>query len=156
MIRHIVALDQQRGIARHGNQPWELPPDKKYFGEMTRQHGGVILMGRTTFEVIGHALVDRQNFVLTRNPNYVAPDATVVHDIDAFLSHYSDVWIIGGAQLYTATIDRAGELYVTEIQADFGCDTFYPDYRHSFQEIKASEELQDNNLTFRFKVYKPH
>ena len=56
MIRHMVAIDSNRGIAKDGLQPWKLLTDEQYFREQTKHYGGIVLMGRKTFEVIGTKL----------------------------------------------------------------------------------------------------
>jgi dihydrofolate reductase len=155
MIRHIVAIDQKRGIAKDGIQPWKLPKEEQYFADMTKTHGGVILMGRTTFEVIGRALPGRQNLVASKEPNFTAEGVTVVHNIDGFLQNQPEVWLIGGAQIYAATLLLADELYVTEIEADFGCDVFYPEFTDHFKLSQQSEPQQENGLIYRYNVYRP-
>ena len=155
MIRHIVAFDKNRGIAKNGVQPWKLPTDEKYFSDMTKTYGGILLMGRTTFEVIGRPLVGRQNYVASRQADFVVEDVTVVHDIDAFLNDHQDVWVIGGAEIYAATLSRTDELYITEIDADFGCDVFYPEFTEHFQIVDQGQLRHENNLNYRFNRYTP-
>jgi dihydrofolate reductase len=154
MIRHIVAIDSKRGIAKDGVQPWKLPADERYFTEQTKRFGGVVLMGRKTFEVIGKPLPDRQNFVLTHDKTFDVVGVTRVDDLDEFFDEHPDVWVIGGAEVYELTLKRADELYVTEIAHDFSCDTFYPPY----DEFELSEKgipLTENSLTYSFNIYKP-
>lgn len=155
MIRHIVAFDVHRGIAKDGVQPWKLPSDEQYFADMTKKHGGVILMGRTTYEVIGRPLPNRQNFVASRNAEFAIPGITAVHDVEAFLQNQADVWVIGGAQLYAATLLLADELYITEIEADFACDTFYPALLDHFQLADEGPVQYENDLAFRYNRYIP-
>jgi dihydrofolate reductase len=153
MIRHIVAVDRKRGIAKEGVQPWKLPSDERYFRDLTKTLGGVVLMGATTFRVIGRPLPERHNFVATRDSNFRADGVELVYDIDAFLDHQPDVWVIGGAQVYEATLRRADELYVTEIDADFDCDVFYPDFSGAFMLAKEGEMQHENGLDFRYDLY---
>jgi len=154
MIRHIVALDTKRGIAKDGEQPWHLPTDSQYFRDQTKLYSGVVLMGRKTFEVMGAALPDRQNYVLTRDERFTADNVRVVHDLDAFMATHKDVWIIGGANVYEKTIHLADELYITEIDEDFACDQFYPAY-DSFIARKSGPLQTENGISFRYKVYVP-
>jgi dihydrofolate reductase len=155
MIRHIVALDDKLGIAKDGDQPWKLPTDEKFFRDMTQKFGGVVLMGRKTFEVIGRPLPKRQNFILTHDTGYNAEGVSAVHDLDAFLSGHEDVWIIGGAEIYAQTLARADELYITEIEHDYGCDVRFPYYKDAFELVLASEPVQENDVRYRFKLYRP-
>ena len=153
MIRHMVALDRRRGIARQGRQPWKLPTDEHYFAAQTKLHGGVMLMGRKTYVVIGRPLPERQNFVLTRDMSFEAPGITVVHDIDAFLAAHDDVWVIGGGEIFAATMGRVDELYITEIDADYDCDTFYPAY-DDFEAVQTGDWQTENETRFRFMIYR--
>lgn len=155
MIRHMVAIDNKRGIAKDGLQPWKLPTDENYFREQTKLYGGVVLMGRKTFEVIGASLPGRQNFVLTRDREFDAEGINVIHNLDAFLDEHPEVWIVGGAELYEQTLTRASELYITEIQEDFGCSTFYPRFDKFTPSING-EEQTENGLRFTFNIYKPN
>jgi dihydrofolate reductase len=149
-----VAIDAKRGIAKDGVQPWKLPADEAYFEQITRKHGAVVLMGSTTYRVIGSALRGRKNFVITRDRNFKANDATVIFDLDAFFAEHTDVWVVGGAQIYTATLDRADELYVTEIEADFGCDVLYPEFSQRFTLAHRGDVRAENGLQFRYNIYR--
>lgn len=153
MIRQIVAIDSERGIARAGVQPWKLPGDERYFSEKTKLYGGIVLMGRKTFEVIGRPLPERQNFVATHDRAFKAPDVQIVHDVSAFLGTHEDVWVIGGSQLYEVTLAACDELYVTEIEADYGCDTFYPAFLDAFELSSKSPMVTENNTNYRYCVY---
>jgi dihydrofolate reductase len=158
MIRQIVAIDSKRGIAKDGVQPWKLPGDEAYFGKLTKGYGGLVLMGSKTFEVIGHPLPDRENFVVSRDGGEI-PGVTVVSDLEQFLAGFKeaqkDIWIIGGAKIYELTLSLTDELYVTEIEADFDCNQFYPDFLQAgFTAAETGEKQVENDVSFRFCVYK--
>lgn len=55
-------------IARNSSQfvDWTGKADKKYFTEITRK-AGVVIMGSKTYDTIGKPLIDRLNVVMTRN-----------------------------------------------------------------------------------------
>lgn len=156
MIRAIVAIDEKQGIAKHGFQPWYIPEDDQYFSDQTKQYGGNVLMGQRTFEIIGEPLAGRHNYVLTRNPG---ADSRVeyVTDLTSFLSQFEvqgrDMWVIGGASVYAQTLQDVDELYITRIQADFGCDQFFPEFVPSFGLRQAGEQQEQNGFRFRFEVY---
>ena len=154
MIRHIVAIDSQRGIAKNGVQPWKIPEDEQYFQAQTKTHGGVVLMGRKTFAIIRHALAERENFVLSRDANLQLVGATVVADLQSFLETHDDVWIIGGAEIFAQTLAAADELYITKIEADLGCDQFYPEYADTFELVSQSPVASQNGYKYAFCVYK--
>jgi dihydrofolate reductase len=156
MIRLIVAHDQKRGIAKHGIQPWYLPEDEQYFNKQTTSHGAKVLVGRRTLlEVIGHPLKDRQNFVVSREQQAPQAGITFVSDLTAFLDKTKDdIWVIGGASVYEQTLSRADELYITSIEADFGCDQFFPAYDDSFTLTEKSDLHTQNGFIFSYQIYK--
>ncbi len=146
MIRLIVAIDNRRGIAKNGAIPWDLPDDRRFFSEQTRGKGGVILMGKRTYDAIGHPLPGRRNLVLSKG-HIPIPGAQIVNNL-SILNTLSDVWVIGGADVYNQAISQAEELYLTHIEADFGCDQFFPDYSEGFIQKWHSEIKEQNGLKF--------
>lgn len=154
MIRLIAAVDARFGIAKHGRLPWELPAEQLYFRNMTMRHGGVVLMGRKTYQCIGHALADRRNYVASRT----LPDTsgiTVVEDVRHFLVNCpDDVWVIGGAAIYAQALPYADELYITRIQADFNCDQFFPIIsEQSFQLVFRSPPQFEAGVSYLYEIY---
>ena len=73
----IVACTENFVIGANGDMPWHLPADLKHFKEMTT--GNTIVMGRHTWESIGHVLPNRTNVVVTRQNEYVDAGAAVIH-----------------------------------------------------------------------------
>lgn len=127
-------------IGVNGGMPWHLPEDLKHFTELTISHP--VIMGRRTWESLSakyRPLPNRDNIVISRNPNYAAPGATVVGDLEAALDlarqeaipddgmDRSEIWIIGGAQLFNEALPQADKAYVTQIRADVEADTYAPD-----------------------------
>src|SRR5258708_4731031 len=154
MIRLIAAIDRQRGIARHGILPWHIPEDEQYFTDQTKSFGGNVLTGITTFKHTYHGpLKDRQNFILTHDTSPIE-GATVVNDLEKFLKDFQhkDLWVAGGAAVFDQVIQagKADELYLTHIDADFGCDQFFPQYEDSFKQIDKSEPREQNGLHFYY------
>lgn len=154
MIRLIAAIDSRRGIAKAGVQPWKLPKDEQYFNQQTHKYGGVVLMGRKTFEVIGHPLKGRHNIIAAnQKEGFTAPNCQITDDLNGFLNRATeDIWVIGGESIFKQTIGQAHELYLTIIDADFGCDQFFPDYS-MFTLLHQSPPLDDNGLSFRYTVW---
>jgi dihydrofolate reductase len=119
-------------IGKDGKLPWHIPADLKYFKELT--YGSPIIMGRKTFESIGRPLPGRHNIIITRNSEYHNDDCAVVFDFQAALkeagdfaeqSGKSDIFIIGGAEVYRQAIDFADKAYITEVHADFDGDAIF-------------------------------
>jgi dihydrofolate reductase len=157
MIRLIAALDRERGIGKHGCQPWNLPDDEAYFSRCTTSLGGNILVGSTTYKLFHGPLTGRINYVLTSNKKPLA-GAKTVHDLDRFLQDFADkdLWVIGGAEVYQQVIDTglADELYLTHIDADFGCNRFFPSYDDDFTLIERTDTEEQNGFHFRYATYR--
>ncbi len=108
----IVAMNQDRVIGLDGNLPWHYPADLKRFKQRTLGH--TILMGRKTWESIGSKpLPNRRNIVISRGG--VSEDVECFDSIDnAFAAcGDSDLWVIGGGQIYIAAMDRLNLLDIT-------------------------------------------
>jgi dihydrofolate reductase len=155
MIRLIAAIDRKRGIAKGGVQPWKISVDEEYFKDKTHQFGGNILMGRKTFEVIGHPLPSRRNFVVSHDENADIEGVEMVRDLQDFLVNFhEDLWVIGGASIFEQVLLKAEELYLTLIDADFGCDQFFPEYESQFELVDTSALHEENGFIFTYHVYK--
>ena len=125
----VAAVATDGAIGRGGELLCHLPADLKHFKQLTLGHS--IVMGRRTFESLPQgALPGRQNIVVTRNPHFTAPGVTVAHDIDQAIAAATmpgPVMVIGGAQLYAATLDRVSTLYLTRLNATFpDADAHFP------------------------------
>ena len=153
MIRFIAALDSRRGIADEHGIPWQgkLPSDMRWFRDHTLGH--VLLMGRSTYDEFNGPLPGRQNFVATHQAS--VPGAEAVSDVAAFLrTQPGDVWVIGGARLFEATLSQADELYLTQLEGDFGCTKFFPPYQAAFKRAEAANPITENGITYRFEVWR--
>ena len=116
-------------IGAGGVMPWHLPEDLAHFRRTTA--GAPVLMGRTTWESLPERfrpLPGRSNIVVSRQAGYPAPGAIVVDSIEAGFAAAGPgrTWVMGGAQIYRATIDAADLLVVTEIDLDVPGDAFAP------------------------------
>jgi dihydrofolate reductase len=151
MLRLIAAIDRKRGIAKSGVQPWRIPRDEVHFKQQTLEHGAVVLMGKKTFDLIGHPLPGRRNIVISQTPESME-GIEFVQDL-SILNALSDVWIIGGESVFAQTIGRADELYLTHIEADFGCDQFFPEFVPDFELLREVPLQEQNGFLFRHCVY---
>lgn len=123
----IVARARNGAIGRGGTLPWRLPEDLAHFKRTTM--GAPMVMGRRTWTSIGRPLPGRRSIVVSRNPAFNAPGAEVVPSLDAAIAAAGDVpeiFVIGGAGLFAEAVPRAQRLILTQIDADFDGDTFFP------------------------------
>ncbi|MGZ8144105.1 MAG: dihydrofolate reductase [Methylosarcina sp.] len=128
-ITLIVAMTSDRVIGLKNKMPWHLPADLKRFRKITM--GSPILMGRKTFESIGKPLPGRTNIIISRNPEYRQAGCLVFNDLEKAIKAgcqlAEEIFVIGGSDLYEATLPMARTLYLTEIKKDFPGDTFFPE-----------------------------
>ncbi|QDQ28087.1 dihydrofolate reductase [Chitinimonas arctica] len=154
MLSLIAALARNHTIGIDNSLPWHLPEDLKYFRKTTSGHA--IIMGRKTYESIGRPLPNRHNIVVSRNPDWRAEGVTVVHSIAAALAAAGteeEVFLIGGATLYREALPMADRLYLTEIDADFSGDAFFPDVPYAqFKELQRDSH-QGDDFAYSFVVY---
>lgn len=156
MISLLVAHDPNRVIGKDNKLPWHIPADLRYFKEKTIGKG--IVMGRKTFESIGRPLPQRRNIVVTRNPDFTAEGADVVHSLDEAIKLaeevHEEVMIIGGEEIFRLTLPKAGRLYITEVHVPFEGDTFFPDYESSgWKLVSSSERHESNGIPFSYLIY---
>ena len=157
MISIIAAIGRNRELGKDNSLLWSLPADMKFFRSTTK--GKSILMGRKTFESIGRPLPDRQNIVITRNPDYRADGVEIANSLNQALqiAKSEEVFIIGGAEIYDLALPKADKLYLTQIDADFKeADTFFPEIDLShWQESsrKFYEKDEENIYKMTFTVY---
>jgi dihydrofolate reductase len=156
MIRLIAAIDRKRGIAKGGIQPWFIPEDECYFTDETKKYGAAVLVGSTTFKTFHEPLAGRQNYVLTRDRTPIA-GAETVNDLERFLKGLQgkDLWVVGGANVFAQVIEagQADELYLTHIQADFGCNQFFPEYQQTFKLAEQTDLHEENGFIFSSARY---
>lgn len=145
----IAAIDEKRGLGKAGKLAWHIPEDLKRFKEITSGHA--VIMGRKTYESIGKPLPNRKNIVITQDVLFVADGVTIVNSFEDALDKAGggEVFVIGGAQIYLLTIELADKLYLTLVDGDFGCDTFFPDYS-AFTNEKFIGAGVEGNLRYKF------
>ncbi len=152
----IVAKAANNVIGHNNTLPWHLPEDLAHFKRTTT--GNPIVMGRKTFESIGRPLPNRRNIVITRNPDWTAPGVEAAPSIEKALDLCADateIFVIGGAQLYAETLSKANRLIVTEIQREYPGDAFFPTIPSFFREISriSGRASSDSSLQYDFVVY---
>ena len=150
LVSLIVAMARNGVIGRDNALPWHLAEDLRRFKATTL--GKPILMGRKTFESIGHALPGRTNLVLTRDPCWTAPGAVVVHSVEAALAAAegaAELVVIGGAEIYRLVMPFARRIYLTHVQADVPGDTYFPDFDPTqWVDVACDERAADEKNAY--------
>ena len=140
----VAAVAENGVIGLGGDIPWSIPEDLKHFRAVTRDN--VVVMGRRTFESIGHPLPFRTNVVVTRDQDWSYDGVFVAHSVDEAIAMAADfegdVMVIGGAQIYAAAMDRADAQILTEVRLSPMGDTHYPEF-DSGEWLEAKREPHD-------------
>ena len=135
MFNLIVAVCRNNGIGLNGKIPWHIKQDIEYFSKITKGDGNnAVIMGRKTWESLPKHLVDRANLVLSSETTMTKTNATFFRsfeELDAYLesnNFYEEIWVIGGAQIYNhyITSNKIKKCYITYIDQEYECDTFFP------------------------------
>ncbi|WP_298833143.1 dihydrofolate reductase [uncultured Piscinibacter sp.] len=154
----IAAVARNRAIGHGGELLWHESEDQKHFRRVTM--GCPVIMGRKTWDSLPprfRPLPGRRNIVLTHQPHWQAEGAERAGSLGEALSLVSDaakVFVIGGAELYTLALPHADELALTEIDAEFQADTFFPDWsRAQFRLVETEPRTSADGTGYRFNRY---
>ncbi|MCB9771256.1 MAG: dihydrofolate reductase [Candidatus Omnitrophica bacterium] len=167
----IVAVDSKLGIGKSGGLPWHLPADLKYFKMITTATSlpekiNAVVMGRKTWESIPmqfRPLPKRLNVVISRQKNLPLPDNAIhAQSLDGALSflrneesRLGEIFVIGGAQIFNEAIKNpyCQKIYLTRVESEFVCDTFFPDFHAQFSQVACSSPVLDEGVTLVFCQY---
>lgn len=159
MIALVVAMAENRVIGKDNKLIWHLPADLKYFKQLTSGHP--IIMGRKTFESIGKPLPNRTNIIVTRQTEFEADGCMVANSLPEALMLAqqldSEIFVIGGAEIYQQALFLADTIYVTEVHHIFEGDTFFPEIDSVlWQEVSREKHEPDekNAYPYSFVIYK--
>ena len=157
MFSIIVAIANKNIIGGDNKLLWHISEDLKRFKSITTGH--TIVMGRKTFESFPKPLPNRHHVVLTRDKNYKvdSDQVTVINDIETVMKTYensgSEIFIIGGGEIYNLFLPYCNKLYLTKIKEDFEGDTYFPEINYNEWTITESSEKyidSKNNLSYQF------
>lgn len=157
----IAAVARDRVIGRDNQMLWHLPEDQRHFRAQTM--GCPVIMGRKTWDSLPERfrpLPGRHNIVVTRQPGWSAAGATAVHSLDEALTQAAGaprIFVIGGGELYAAALPHADELLLTEIDASYEGDAFFPAWpRKQFAEVarQRHQAAAPNDFAFSFVTYR--
>jgi dihydrofolate reductase len=162
----IVAAGTNGAIGGDNKMLWHMPADMKYFKEKTTNN--TIIMGRKSYEAIGHALPKRVNIVISKNENYKLSDCYTVTSIEQALNLAQElyangeqiaeqqIFVIGGAQIYKLAMPLVDKLYVTEIKGEFDGDAFFDKVDlNIWKEVSRDSHKKDekNKYDYDFVIY---
>lgn len=159
MLSHIVAASENNIIGAKNGLPWKLSGDFKYFKNKT--WAMPVIMGRNTFESMKKDLPGRINIVLTKRPEWQAPNIFIAHELNEAIekakeSDAKEIFIIGGGELFKETMDRVDRIYLTRVHTEIEGDTYYPEFNKIQWKLIKSQFFpanERNNFPYTFQVW---
>lgn len=164
----IAAVDSKMGIGKAGTLPWRLKGDMDHFREITTKEWvpgkqNVVIMGRTTWLSLPERhrpLPGRINIILSGEPVALPQGVERATTFDSALQaaaaqNPGKIFIIGGGSVYTQGIVRpeCGELFLTRVQGDFGCDVKFPEVPSIYKLTSTSEPVQEGSINYVYETY---
>lgn len=156
IISLVAALDETGGLGYNNQLLCHLPSDLHHFKTITM--GKPIIMGRKTFESIGKPLPGRTNLVISRTLLAIE-GVRLCRSLEEAISQAmkdSEIMIIGGAEIFFETINKADRLYITRIHHEFIADVFFPPIDESKWSCRKEEFIQQdekNKYDMTFYIY---
>ncbi len=154
----IVAMAKNRTIGINNTLPWRIPADLQHFKKLTMGHH--MIMGRKTFESIGKPLPGRTTVVVSRDRSLKIEGCIVAHSLGeaiAACAGDSEIFVVGGADIYAQALDMADTLYITEIQQDVIGDAWFPEFSR-LEWLQVSREIHRQEtpqpLEYHFVTYR--
>ncbi len=150
----IVAMAENQCIGKDNQMPWHISDDLKRFKALTTGHP--VIMGRKTYEsILGYLnkpLPNRTNIVISRTGFENTHDVPIFSDLEQAISHAksiaetdgeNEVFIIGGAQIYTQSIELADSIHLTKVHESVDGDAFFPDFNEQdWQESERADHME--------------
>jgi dihydrofolate reductase len=135
----VAAVADNGVIGAGGDIPWKIPEDLRHFRATTRDN--TVVMGRRTYESIGHPLPYRTNVVVTRDrgwrAEHVFSASSIAEALELAQGFDGDVMVIGGGQVYADALPVATHQVLTEVHSSPEGDTHYPQWdRSQWQETR--------------------
>lgn len=153
MIGLIVARSKNNVIGKNGEIPWKIKGEQKQFRELTT--GNVVVMGRKSYEEIGHPLPNRKNIIVSRSRNFTGENLITVGSLQEAIaiSRGENIYVSGGYGLFKEAIPLADKMYITEVDmvVEDG-DVFFPEFDGSDFDLTIGE-TEGNDIKYTRTVY---
>ncbi len=158
IISLLVAADENNVIGKNNQLPWHLPSDLRYFKNLT--WGMPILMGRKTFDSIGKPLPGRKTIVITRSRDWKQEQVHTVHSLKDAIDKavefgVKEIFVIGGAEIFTSAFPEARRIYLTRIHHQFDGDVYFPAMGAEWELVENKDVAADekNAYAHSFQVW---
>lgn len=154
----IAAIGKNNELGKNNKLIWYLPNDLKFFKEQTTGHP--IVMGYNTFKSFPKLLPNRKHIVLTHRDEVEFPsEVDVFHDkkslLESLKQYDGDVFVIGGASIYTQFLENADKMLLTEVdKEETTADAYFPSFEKEDWESTILKENEDNGIKYKHLEYR--
>lgn len=139
----IAAMARNRVIGSHNHIPWHIPEEMAHFKATTMGHA--LVMGRKTWESIGHPLSGRTNIIISRNHNYQAAGCLTALTIGAGITlaqrNHQTIFIIGGGEIYRQAMEHASAILISKLHRDVEGDVLFPAIDHRHFQLQTEQTI---------------
>ena len=155
-ISLVAAFSADHVLGNKGKIPWHLKEDLDNFKNLTI--GSAVIMGRKTYESIGHPLSNRLNVVMTKKPKGlrgIVEVKTKKKAIEVASNFSENIYVIGGGDIYMEFIKLASTMYLTKINIEVEGDTFFPNWdKVEWEEVSRIDSKDPTqNIEYSFFQY---
>jgi dihydrofolate reductase len=155
MLTCIAAIGKNRELGKDNQLIWHLPKDLKFFRTMTKGH--TIVMGRKTFESLPGLLPGRHHIVISRSNPTLPEEVEIFSSIEDFLHAYEkseeEIFVIGGAAIYKQLLPYCERLLLTEIDASYDADVFFPEFDKDKYKRTVLSDIEENDTHYQHIEY---
>jgi dihydrofolate reductase len=156
MSLDIVVARARNGVIGRGSEiPWRVKGEQKLFKDITM--GGILIMGRKTFEAIGRPLPGRETVIVTGNRNYQQPGCTIVHSVEAAIDLADGSgrpgYVVGGGEIYRQVMDKIDGVHISTLEADVEGDIYFPEFPDDKFTL-VDETHYTSNIDYLYQYYK--
>ena len=150
----IAAIGKNNELGKNNDLIWSLPNDLKFFKEKTTGH--TIAMGKNTFYSLGRVLPNRKHVVFAEEGIKFPSEVTVFHSLEDFLNNYKsddEIFIIGGASIYSQFINHVNKMYLTEVDDEADADVYFPKFNKDEWKKTIIYSNSDNGINYTHVLY---
>jgi dihydrofolate reductase len=149
----IVAMTKDGIIGKGRGLPWRIPEEMEVFKNLTV--GNTVLMGRRTYEVIGHPLSDRNNIVISKQLTPVEGMQVADNFEEALIvarKSKKNIFIIGGAEVYKTALTVADYMYISWIHGRYDGDVRFPEFNIDLWRLEKKQAFEKFTLCLYSKL----
>lgn len=156
----IAAIGKNRELGKNGDLIWHIPEDLKYFKEKTM--GKTIVMGKNTFNSLPKLLPGRKHVILSEDNDFNKDigDSLVFYNKDKLMNYLNtdlkdeEVFITGGASMYSMFIDICDKMYLTRIGAEEKeADVYFPEFADKDWDDDMEYMYEYNGIVVKHMIY---